>query len=56
LPVPYLLFYLLSGYAAAYGYAAANPGATQPLIGASGVIADLIVRASSPGTARPRSP
>jgi membrane associated rhomboid family serine protease len=41
-PVRYLLFYLLSGYAAAYGYAIANPGSTQPLIGASGAIAGVL--------------
>jgi len=40
--VPYLLFYLACGYAAAYGFAAANSSSTQPLIGASGAIAGIL--------------
>src|SRR5215468_1381986 len=40
--VPYLLFYLACGYAAAYGFAAANPHSTEPLIGASGAIAGIL--------------
>jgi membrane associated rhomboid family serine protease len=38
----YLLFYLLCGYAAAYGYAAVIPHSTEPLIGASGAIAGVL--------------
>jgi rhomboid family protein len=41
-PLPYLLFYLFCGYVAAYGFAAANPASTQPLIGASGAIAGIL--------------
>jgi membrane associated rhomboid family serine protease len=41
-PAGYLLFYLACGYAAAYGFAAANPGSVQPLIGASGAIAGVL--------------
>lgn len=40
--VRYLLFYLLCGYAAAYGFALTNPDATTPLIGASGAIAGVL--------------
>jgi rhomboid family protein len=40
--VPYLLFYLFCGYIAAYGFAAANPASTEPLIGASGAIAGVL--------------
>lgn len=40
--VPYLLFYLLCGYIAAYGYGFANQSSTQPLIGASGAIAGVL--------------
>ena len=39
----YLLFYLASGYVAAYGYAALTGGtATTPLVGASGAIAGVL--------------
>jgi rhomboid family protein len=38
----YLLFYLLCGYAAAYGYAALIPNSIAPLIGASGAIAGVL--------------
>ncbi|CAM5443710.1 rhomboid family intramembrane serine protease [Streptomyces hirsutus] len=38
----YLLFYLVCGYAAAYGFALTNPDATTPLIGASGAIAGIL--------------
>ncbi|MGE5287392.1 MAG: rhomboid family intramembrane serine protease [Micromonosporaceae bacterium] len=41
-PLPYLLFYLLCGYIAAYGFAAANPTSAEPLIGASGAIAGVL--------------
>ncbi|MCW2868795.1 MAG: rhomboid family intrarane serine protease [Streptomyces oryziradicis] len=40
--VRFLLFYLVCGYAAAYGFAAVDPGSTQPLIGASGAIAGVL--------------
>jgi membrane associated rhomboid family serine protease len=40
--VPYLIFYLACGYAAAYGFAAMNPGSLQPLVGASGAIAGVL--------------
>jgi membrane associated rhomboid family serine protease len=40
--LPFLLFYLACGYAAAYGFAAASPGSTTPLIGASGAIAGIL--------------
>lgn len=38
----YLLFYLVCGYAAGYGFALANSGSTAPLIGASGAIAGVL--------------
>jgi rhomboid family protein len=38
----YLLFYLLCGYAASYGFALANAGSQTPLIGASGAIAGVL--------------
>jgi membrane associated rhomboid family serine protease len=38
----YLLFYLVCGYAAAYGFAIADPSSTVPLIGASGAIAGVL--------------
>ena len=40
--VGYLAFYLLCGYAAAYGFAAASPHSAAPLIGASGAIAGVL--------------
>jgi membrane associated rhomboid family serine protease len=40
--LPYLVFYLASGYVAAYGFAVANPNSTDPLIGASGAIAGVL--------------
>ncbi len=40
--VRYLLFYLLSGVAAAYGYAVVNAASTTPLVGASGAIAGVL--------------
>jgi membrane associated rhomboid family serine protease len=40
--VPYLLFYLLCGYIAAYGFAFANQSSVEPLIGASGAIAGVL--------------
>ncbi len=40
--IPYLLFYLLSGYVAAYGFALANRSSVEPLIGASGAIAGVL--------------
>jgi membrane associated rhomboid family serine protease len=41
-PAGYLLFYLACGYIAAYGFALANPGSTEPLIGASGAISGIL--------------
>jgi membrane associated rhomboid family serine protease len=38
----YLAFYLICGYAAAYGFAATSPGSAAPLIGASGAIAGVL--------------
>ncbi|HCT78515.1 MAG TPA: rhomboid family intramembrane serine protease [Micromonosporaceae bacterium] len=38
----YLLFYLLSGYVAAYGFALSTPDATVPLIGASGAVSGVL--------------
>ncbi|NUS44376.1 MAG: rhomboid family intramembrane serine protease [Mycobacteriaceae bacterium] len=40
--VRYLLFYLLCGFAATYGFALAQPDSTQTLIGASGAIAGVL--------------
>jgi membrane associated rhomboid family serine protease len=38
----YLLFYLVCGYVAAYGFALADPTSTTPLLGASGAIAGVL--------------
>lgn len=38
----YLLFYLVCGYAAAYGFALADPSSSVPLVGASGAIAGVL--------------
>ena len=40
--IPFLLFYLLCGYVAAYGFAFANHGSVEPLVGASGAIAGVL--------------
>ncbi|GHD89113.1 rhomboid family intramembrane serine protease [Streptomyces naganishii] len=40
--VRFLLFYVVCGYAAGYGFALLNPGSGQPLIGASGAIAGVL--------------
>jgi len=40
--VPYLLFYIFSGYVAAYGFALANQTSIEPLVGASGAIAGVL--------------
>jgi len=40
--VPYLIFYVACGYAAAYGFAFIHPGSIVPLIGASGAIAGVL--------------
>jgi membrane associated rhomboid family serine protease len=40
--LPFLIFYLASGYVAAYGYAAAFSTSTAPLIGASGAISGVL--------------
>jgi membrane associated rhomboid family serine protease len=38
----FLLFYLLGGYVAAYGYALANADSTVPLVGASGAVSGVL--------------
>jgi membrane associated rhomboid family serine protease len=38
----FLLFYLLCGYVAAYGFALANPTLAQPLVGASGAVSGVL--------------
>lgn len=38
----YLVFYLVAGIIAAYGYALANPHSREPLLGASGAIAGVL--------------
>jgi rhomboid family protein len=38
----YLLFYLLCGYVAAYGYALANADSAVPLVGASGAVSGVL--------------
>ncbi len=40
--VRYLVFYLLCGYTAAYGFAFADPSSTTTLVGASGAIAGVL--------------
>jgi membrane associated rhomboid family serine protease len=40
--LPYLLFYVFSGFVAAYGFAFANQSSVEPLIGASGAIAGVL--------------
>jgi membrane associated rhomboid family serine protease len=40
--IPFLIFYLVAGYVAAYGFAFANSTSVQPLIGASGAIAGVL--------------
>ncbi|MCP9990223.1 rhomboid family intramembrane serine protease [Streptomyces albogriseolus] len=40
--VRFLLFYLVCGYAAAYGFAVLNAGSGEPLIGASGAVAGVL--------------
>ncbi|MDN3269659.1 rhomboid family intramembrane serine protease [Streptomyces sp. MA15] len=40
--IRFLLFYLLCGYAAAYGFALLNNGSGEPLIGASGAVAGVL--------------
>ncbi|WP_081241479.1 rhomboid family intramembrane serine protease [Streptomyces viridosporus] len=40
--VRFLLFYLVCGYAAAYGFALLNAGSAAPLIGASGAVAGVL--------------
>jgi membrane associated rhomboid family serine protease len=39
---PYLIFYLVCGYIAAYGFALVHPGSDGPLVGASGAIAGVL--------------
>jgi membrane associated rhomboid family serine protease len=41
-PVRFVLFYLVCGYAAGYGFSLASPDSTEPLIGASGAIAGVL--------------
>jgi membrane associated rhomboid family serine protease len=38
----FLLFYLLCGYVATYGFALAYPGSTVPLVGASGAVSGVL--------------
>ncbi|MCD0450988.1 rhomboid family intramembrane serine protease [Actinocorallia sp. API 0066] len=38
----FLLFYLVCGLAAAYGYAVTHPGSETPLVGASGAVAGVL--------------
>ncbi|TNC26962.1 rhomboid family intramembrane serine protease [Amycolatopsis alkalitolerans] len=38
----FLLFYLVCGYAAGYGFALTDPSSAQPLVGASGAIAGVL--------------
>jgi membrane associated rhomboid family serine protease len=38
----FLLFYLICGYVAAYGYALANSATDQPLVGASGAVSGVL--------------
>ncbi|GAC1440228.1 MAG: rhomboid family intramembrane serine protease [Mycobacteriales bacterium] len=38
----YLLFYLVCGYAATYGFSLFQPGSIEPLVGASGAIAGVL--------------
>src|SRR6266545_5046392 len=40
--VRYLVFYLLCGYVAAYGFALFNAGSADPLIGASGAVSGVL--------------
>jgi rhomboid family protein len=40
--IRYLIFYLLAGFGAAYGFALANPQQDQPLIGASGAVSGVL--------------
>ncbi|MFI2432740.1 rhomboid family intramembrane serine protease [Streptomyces sp. NPDC018693] len=40
--IPYAVFYVACGYAAAYGFALLNDDSTDPLIGASGAIAGVL--------------
>ncbi len=40
--VRYLLFYLLAGYVAAYGFAVVNRDVARPLVGASGAVSAVL--------------
>jgi membrane associated rhomboid family serine protease len=40
--VRYLIFYVVCGYIAAYGFAFVHPGSSAPLVGASGAIAGVL--------------
>lgn len=40
--IRFLLFYLVCGYASAYGFALAYPTHTQPLVGASGAVSGVL--------------
>lgn len=40
--IRFLLFYLIAGYAAAYGFALADPDLQLPLIGASGAVSGVL--------------
>ncbi|WP_222426700.1 rhomboid family intramembrane serine protease [Amycolatopsis rhizosphaerae] len=41
-PVRFLLFYLVCGYVAGYGFAVTDPSSSDPLVGASGAIAGVL--------------
>jgi membrane associated rhomboid family serine protease len=41
-PIRFLLFYLVCGYVAAYGFALTTPNSTETLVGASGAVAGVL--------------
>jgi membrane associated rhomboid family serine protease len=50
----FLAFFLMSGVLANLGYAAVNPGSTEPMVGASGAASGLMAAASRLMTREPR--
>ncbi len=40
--IPFIVFYLVAGFVAAYGFAYANQSSVEPLVGASGAIAGVL--------------
>jgi membrane associated rhomboid family serine protease len=40
--IPFLVFYIVAGYAAAYGFSLMDSGSTETLVGASGAIAGVL--------------